>query len=284
MEKNELKSREELKTYFETGKHPTQSQFSNFIDSLRHKEDALSNKEVAMLANSLASIDNVFVYYAVSNVGTLKFPIVISSQDEKDQEIIVKNTNGNIEKRFLLGSAPYTIKAKKISVEELSGTEYYALSYQLSQSYAIYRMFGNNLDLIPEGFDFGKLKENKLPIQIGKLDFGQKVKVVNTNVKFVNNTEIPIQYRVQSGLWSNEFTVENTVTHHYDMWDYLYFYYNADLRGINYEVQCDIYDEDNNNLLATGHLLGGQNQDSWYGGEARGVRKVRIECNYVINK
>ncbi|ANF52043.1 hypothetical protein A0O34_16650 [Chryseobacterium glaciei] len=35
-EKNKLTTREELKTYFETGKYPTQSQFGQFIDNYVH--------------------------------------------------------------------------------------------------------------------------------------------------------------------------------------------------------------------------------------------------------
>uniref|UniRef100_A0AAU6WM68 Uncharacterized protein n=1 Tax=Chryseobacterium endophyticum TaxID=1854762 RepID=A0AAU6WM68_9FLAO len=39
MENNKLPTRQELKTYFETDKYPTQSQFANLIDAYWHKED-----------------------------------------------------------------------------------------------------------------------------------------------------------------------------------------------------------------------------------------------------
>lgn len=42
MEKNKFPTREELKTYFETDKYPTQSQFSDLIDSYWHKEESIS--------------------------------------------------------------------------------------------------------------------------------------------------------------------------------------------------------------------------------------------------
>lgn len=45
MEKNEFTTKEELKTYFGTGKYPTQSQFSDFIDSYWHKEENIESQE-----------------------------------------------------------------------------------------------------------------------------------------------------------------------------------------------------------------------------------------------
>ncbi|MGE8535097.1 hypothetical protein KYG33_07040 [Chryseobacterium sp. D764] len=284
MEKNELTPRKELKTYFETGKHPTQGQFSELIDSLRHREDALTNKEKAILANSLALIDNAFIYYSTNIVGNLKFRIAISSQDEEDQVVTVRQTDNIVEKQFLLGSAPYTFKVKEISEETLKGTEYYLLRYEISPSYTIFRMFGNGLNTIPEGFDLGLLEGKRLPIQIYKQDYGRKVNVINTNIKFVNKTEVPIQYRVSGSNWSSRFRAEDSVTDHYDIADNLSFNYKADLTELNQSIQCTIVDEDTNSLLATGYLYAGQNQDAWYGGDISGIRNVRIECNYSINE
>jgi len=45
MEKNEFTTKEELKAYFGTGKYPTQSQFSDFIDSYWHKEENIESQE-----------------------------------------------------------------------------------------------------------------------------------------------------------------------------------------------------------------------------------------------
>ncbi|CAD0219801.1 hypothetical protein [Chryseobacterium sp. JV274] len=284
MEKNELTPRKELKTYFETGKHPTQGQFSELIDSLRHREDALTNKEKAILANSLALIDNAFIYYSTNIVGNLKFRIAISSQDEEDQVVTVRQTDNIVEKQFLLGSSPYTFKVKEISEETLKGTEYYLLRYEISPSYTIFRMFGNGLNTIPEGFDLGLLEGKRLPIQIYKQDYGRKVNVINTNIKFVNKTEVPIQYRVSGSNWSSRFRAEDSVTDHYDIADNLSFNYKADLTELNQSIQCTIVDEDTNSLLATGYLYAGQNQDAWYGGDISGIRNVRIECNYSINE
>lgn len=284
MEKNELTPRKELKTYFETGKHPTQGQFSELIDSLRHRQDALTNKEMVILANSLALIDNGSIYYSTNSIGNLKFRIVISSQNEEDQVVTVRQTDNAVEKQFLLGSAPYTFKVKEIAEETLKETEYYLLRYELSQSYAILRMFGNGLNTIPEGFDLGSLEGKRLSVQIYKLDMGRKINVINTNIKFVNKTEVPIQYRLTANSWSDRFRAEDTVTDHYDIGDNLSFNYKADLTESNKSIQCDIFDEDKNSLLTTAHLYAGQNQDAWYGGDINGIRNVRIECSYSINE
>ncbi|UKB81185.1 hypothetical protein [Chryseobacterium sp. MEBOG07] len=285
MEENKVTTRNKLKTYFETGKHPTQGQFSDLIDSLKHKEDVLTNREMAILANSLARIDNAFIYYNTNGVGNLKFPIVISSQGEDDQVITIKETDNVVVKQFLLGSAPYTIKTKEFSGGELKETEYYNLGYQFHQTYTINRLFGNNLNTIPDGFELGILDGKRIPIQIYKQNFGKKVMVVNTIVKFINNTEIPIQYRIATGIWNDRFRNEDTVTDHYDVVDYLSFYYSADLQASNKSINCEVYNADNNNLLATALLHAGSSSDFW-GGEQlmEGLRNIRIECNYSKNE
>ncbi|WP_346985733.1 hypothetical protein [Chryseobacterium sp. POE27] len=45
MEKNEITTKEKLKTYFETGKYPTESQFAEWIDSYWHKEENITSQE-----------------------------------------------------------------------------------------------------------------------------------------------------------------------------------------------------------------------------------------------
>ncbi|GEJ45801.1 hypothetical protein [Chryseobacterium sp. ON_d1] len=280
MKNDKLTPREELKTYFETGKYPTQNQFSELIDSLQHKGDALTNKEMVLLANRLAIIDNAFIYYNTNSVGDLRLPIVVSSQDEEDQVITVKNTDSAVEKQFILGSPPYILRTKKASGGNLKETEYYIFSYQISQNYMIYRLFGNNLDTVPEGFELGAMESKRVPVQIAKQDFGKKINIVNTNVKFINKTQVPIEYRVEGITWSNRYRSEDTVTDHYDAWDNLTFYYKADLREINQSILCEIYDEDNNSLLTTGNLNAGQSHSDWYGGQVNEVRNIRIECKY----
>jgi hypothetical protein len=281
MEENKLIPRDQLKTYFKTGKHPTQNQFSELIDSLRHKEDALTKREMIIFVNSMAYIDNTYVYYLANNVGDLEIQMVITSADEEDQMITIRDSvKVGMIRQFLLGNAPYTIKVKKASEGDLKETEYYSLSYQLMESYKIYRLFGNNLPGIPDGFDFGDLKMNRFPIEINKVDNGQKINVVNTRIKFVNNTTVPIQYRAYSQYWGSEYGNKDIVTNHYDLWDFIYISYNADLQTINQNIQCDVYDADSNILLTKVFLSSGQNQENWWGGQIDKVRNVRIECNY----
>ncbi len=286
MEENKLTSREELKTYFETGKHPTQGQFSELIDSLRHKNDVLTKRELVAFVNRMAYIDNAFVYYSANNIGDLEVQVVITSQDEEDQVIIIRDSTkvGTI-RQFLLGSAPYTIAIEKTTGGgDLKGTEYYSFGYQLGNNYYVRRLFGNNLPAIPDGFDFGELKNYNVPIDIHKEDIQQKVNVVNTNITFINKTEIPIQYRAYSQYWGDKYKTEDSVTEHYDIWDFLYLYYNADLQEINQSIQCNVYDVDDDRLLTTGILNAGQSQESWWGGQVEKVRNVRIECSYSINE
>ncbi|PJJ67449.1 hypothetical protein [Chryseobacterium geocarposphaerae] len=285
MEKNKLTTRDKLKTYFETGKYPTQSQFSDLIDLLRLKEDILTNRELVTLANSLEAIENTFIYYFASNVKGLKLPIVISSEDEEDQIITFEETLGDFERRYLFGSAPYTIRVKEFLGGKLNVNEYYNLEYQLDRTYTITRLFGNNLQTIPDGFELGVLSDKKMSVGIYTRDFGKQINIINTDVRFNNNTEIPIRYRIESQYWGDGFKAEDTVTDHYDLWDYLFFYYDADLSGSSQSVNCEIYDADNNKLLSTTSLLAGQSSNSWGGSQyLREIRNIRIECSYHVGE
>lgn len=285
MENNELTTREKLKTYFETGKYPTESQFAELIDSLKFKEDVLTNKEVIILANSLASIDTGFISYLNYNTEDEKFPIVVSSRDEEDQVIIVgKSKNYEGVKQYFLGREPYIIKAKEFSAERLKETEYYYLRYQIDPSYMLYKLFGNNLPTIPDGFEFGMLEGKNFTLEINKLDYGKKINILNTSIKFINKTEVPIQYMVYGGVWSHIYTTKDIITDHYDIGDYLNFNYKADLRGIDKSIECKIYNEDNDQLLMTAHLVARQNNINVSGGgTANEIRNIRIECNYSEN-
>ncbi|SHE79113.1 hypothetical protein [Chryseobacterium takakiae] len=51
METNEITTREKLKTYFETGKYPTESQFAEWIDSYWHKEDITSQETLGTVVS-----------------------------------------------------------------------------------------------------------------------------------------------------------------------------------------------------------------------------------------
>lgn len=288
MEENKITPREVLKSYFEKGDYPTQDQFAELIDSLKHKEDIPTNKETVEFANSLASMDNGYVIYYINlnNGGKeLKFPLVISQDGFEDQVIEIGNTYGNEKRQYFLDNGPYTIKAKKFPKEGLNNYEYYRLYYQIESNYGIYRFFGNNLPTIPEGFEFGTLTDKRFLVQIYKDNLGQQLNIVNTNIKFINNTDLSIQYRPESGYWGHRFIDKDFVTDHYSLWDYLYFYYKADLTKVTQNIVCQVYNEDTGQLLMTGYLYAGQNNvNTWGGGSANMVRNIRIECNYLNNQ
>jgi len=281
MEENKPTSREELKSYFEAGDYPTQGQFGKLIDSLRHKEDVLTNKEAAILANSLAAIENGYIQYYATNVENQKFSFVINQQDEEDQLIEIGETNGITVKKYFYGNAPYTIKAKKFLGEGLKEYEYYFLQYQIDPNFYNYKLFGNNLPKIEEGFEFGTLKGKMFYFQLQKQNIGQRINIVNTRINFKNNTDISILYRTEAGNWNDSYKSKDSVTDHYDAWDYLTFRYSANLQGVERSIECKVYNADNEQLLQTGYLYSGQNNENAWGGQVSRVRNVRIECNYT---
>ena len=137
----------------------------------------------------------------------------------------------------------------------------------------------NNLPSIPEGFEFGEVEGKQFYITITKQNFGRQIKVVNTTVKFLNETGVPIEYKASSSNWSVKYRSEDTVTDHYEKWDYLYFYYKADLTEVENDIHCKLYNDDTNQLIGTGYLRAGQNnQNTWGGSQVRGIRNIRIEC------
>lgn len=284
MEKIEFPTREELKIYFETGKHPTQGQFSDLIDSLKHKEDLLTNKELVTIANSLATLDNAYIEYYINNVGDLKFPIVVASQDEEESVIELWNNSGNETKQYYFGNPPYTITAKEFPMDGLAKNEYYFLYWQVDENNQMQRLFGNNLNTIPDGFELGRQKGKRFYFQLTRQNLVSQINVVNTKIRFINNTDMLVQYRAFSGNWGDRFRTEDTITDHYHLWDYLFFYYNADLRDTDQTIECKIYNADNDQLLLTNYLYAGQNNENVGGGNLLdAIRNIRIECDYYEN-
>jgi hypothetical protein len=281
MEKNEITTREKLKTYFETGKYPTESQFAELIDFLSLKDDVLTNKELVDLSNRLASLDNGYITYRTNSIEEEKFPIVVRPKDEEDQVFVISKTDDKDEKRYFQGSAPYTIRTQKFSVEDLGENKYYYLYSLIDDSYATNRLFGNNLTAFPDEFELGTVENKKFYIQISKQDFEKKISNLHTRFTLVNKTEIPVQYALYGNYWSNKYTSEDMVTDHYDLSDSLACFYKADLTEIDKSIECRLYDADGDKLLMTAHLLPGQkNQNVWAGSIITGVRNVRIECDY----
>ncbi|WP_185287921.1 hypothetical protein [Chryseobacterium lactis] len=283
MEENKLITRDQLKTYFETGKYPTQNQFSDLIDSLRLKEDALTDKDVVILANSLAAINKGSVQYTINDDIDLKLSLLVNQQEGEDQVIKMDYTYGGEKTQYFWGDAPYTLTIKELSQGKLAETEYYNLRYSLGPNFESNRLFGNNLPEVPEGFELGKMEGKRSSIRINKQRFWKKIDIINTHIEFVNKTEVPIEYRPEASYWNHQYTAKDLDTHHYDVDDSFYFYYKADLRAIEQSIQCRLYDADNGNLLMTGYLNAGQNNPSaWGGGQTHGVRNIRIECDYYV--
>lgn len=279
MENNKLPTREELKTYFETDKTPTQEQFADLIDSFKHKNDIPTNREAVILANSIESINTALFTYNGSNLQR-EFPVILHSQGETDQTIKIGDTGGRLLRQYFLGGGPYTIRAGAFPKDGLEENEYYFLYFTADQKTIISRVFGNNLPEIPDGFEFGTMEAKIFNILINKQGYEQKINIINTNVEFINNTQENIQYKAESNSWTNPYTSRSIVTDHYDIWDYLNFYYKADLRKSDKNIICRAYDADSNSLLAAGYLYAGQNAENAWGGQAWSIRNIRIECNY----
>lgn len=283
MEEKKLISKDQLKTYFENGKRPTENQFSDLIDALKHKGDALTNREAVMIANSLESIDTEYITYSGNNIDDQKFLMAIHSDEKEDQIITLINTPEGQKKLYFLGNAPYTIRAKEFPTGGLEQNEYYYASCQLGEYSNTTRLFGGNLPKIYDGFEFGTLEAKNLSVQVGKMNLGQRIDVINANIRFVNTTGSPVQYSTQALYWSHVYTDKDIVTDHYSIWNYFALYFRADLRKIDQSIECNIYNEDNGTLLMTIILNAGQNNKNIPASEAiREIKNIRIECRYAV--
>ncbi|WP_312296744.1 hypothetical protein [Chryseobacterium sp.] len=284
MDEHKLITRDQLKTYFETGKYPTQNQFSDLIDSLKHKQDGLTTKETITLANTLNTIRNGFLAYINYIPAEEYFPIVVRSQDEEDQIIDVGLNNSDIIRQYFYGKPPYTITTKEFSAKNLGENEYYYFRYQTDgdYTYMLSRLFGNNLPTIPDGFEVGALKRKWLTIEIQKVSVREKAEIINTNIRLVNKTSVSVEYMIYAGYWSHEYTDQNIVTEHYNLGDYLTFNFKADLTGYDKRIECRLYNDDTGELLATNWLNPGFKNVNIPGGNADRCRNIRIECDYYI--
>lgn len=285
MEENKITPREVLKSYFEKGDYPTQDQFAELIDSLKHKQDPISSKEFTIATNNFFANNGFITYYDYS-MDDESFPIVVKSSDPEDQIILLgKGYSSEENKIYFFGNAPYTITAKEFSTAGLKNTEYYQLVYQVDSFFTARKLFGNNLPTIPDGFEFGTLKGKKFYLEIHKIDLGQQVQIVHTKIRMVNNTDVLIQYSTASVYWSEGYRTEDFITSHYNLGDFIYLNYKADLTTVTQNIVCQVYDEDTGQLLMTGYLYAGQNNvNTWGGGSANMVRNIRIECNYLNNQ
>ena len=281
METNEITTREKLKTYFETGKYPTEGQFAELIDFFSLKDDIVSNKELVTLANNLAALDNGYILYNTSNIENEKFPIVVHSKEGEDQIFTIGKTENKEQKRYFQGSAPYTVRTKDFLVDQLEGHRYYYLNTQIDDGATMSRLFGNNLPPIPGDFEMGTVENKKISVRISNEDFDRKISNLHTHLTFVNKTEILIEYALYGNYWSNRYISKDMVTDHYDLGDFLACFYRADLTEVSKAIECRIYDADNDTLLMKASLIPGQkNINVSAGGALAGIRNARIECQY----
>jgi hypothetical protein len=279
MKKNEITTKEKLKTYFKKGKYPTESQFAELIDSLKLEDDVLTNKELVNFSNMQASLNNGSIIYTNSASEDSEFSIVVSSEDDEEQILTLSNTNRE-KKLYFYGSSPYRIRPKNFTAKGLEAYEYYCFYSRIDNAYAVNRLFGNNLPSISETLELGTVN-NDYYIQIYKLNFEQEIHNLHTTFTFVNKTIIPIRYAVYGDYWCNPFTAQNMITDHYNVSDYLNCYYKADFSEFDGSIECKIFNADNNDLIQAVYLTSEQqNQDVW-GGTIIGSRNVRIECDYV---
>lgn len=278
-----VQDRNTLKTFFETGDIPSQNQFADLIDSLKHQNDklTLSNEEIILIANRITNIDTAFIEYRSISFGNSIIKIEVTQQNAENQVIEIKSIKSrqSLLKQYFSGDAPYKIKLKEFQGEELNLNEYYVVYCELNQNYGIQRLLGNNLPILPEGFEFGIVNGNRCYFEVSKQNFEQELNIVHSNIKFINNTNVTIEYRAGSSYWGDIYRTKDTVTDHYNAWDYLIFSYNADMTNETHAIECKIYNSDTDELLAVGDLKPGQNNQNASGGATiNEVRNIRIEC------
>lgn len=139
-----IKSRNELKTYFETGDKPTEEQFSHFIDSYYHKKDTfIKVVEIKDFMGGWKSYGDKYgtAYYVINVVsGLIVFHGLIRGGETKElfkissdiipNQILVFNVNAN-ENRFtplevnpegVVSINPNEFRPETVS---LSGVSYY---------------------------------------------------------------------------------------------------------------------------------------------------------------
>lgn len=283
-----IRDKNTLKTFFEKGDIPSQNQFEDLIDSFKHQNDidtlVLTDQEIMSIANRLASIDNASVEYEFENMADNSLiKLDIAQEKAENQEIEIRcniYNSGTQQRQYFLGDEPFTVTIKEFKSEELHDNEYYYLDVTSRNNNKLLKLIGNKLPTTTlEGFELGVIDIRSFHFAISKINLGKELTIVHTNIEFINKTEVPIEYKCQSTFWTDVYRTENSVTAHYEEWDYLIFNYNADMTKEDYTIACKVYDSDTKKLLVTNYFLSGGNYKNFSNGvNATKVRNVIIEC------
>jgi hypothetical protein len=281
-----IRDKNTLKTFFETGDIPSQNQFADLIDSLKHQNDTavlvLTDQVIVSFANRLETIENPSVQYSLVNMGDSLIKLDIAQENGENQTIEIRSNIYEMYfsgKQYLLGGGPFTVTIKELKSEELRTNEYYHLNLG-GQNGSMQRLIGNRLPTTLKDFKFDTIKGRGFTFffSISKQNFGRELGIVHTNIEFVNKTDVPIEYRCYSYYWSDLYTTKDTITSHYDEWDYLSFECNADMTKEDYTIEFNVYDRDTKELLSSNYLNPGENYKGIGMGGVNGVRNVMIEC------
>jgi hypothetical protein len=280
-----VRDKNTLKTFFETGDIPSQNQFADLIDSLKHQNDSdplvITDDEIVSIANRLAAIENSSVEYGLSNMGDLLIKLDIAQENGESQEIKIESNiyePNTSKKQYLLGKGPFTVTIKELKSAELRPNEYYFISLGgLSDRFQ--GLLGNKLPATLKDFQY-TIEGRGLTVyfSISKYNAGKELGIVHTNIEFINKTDVPIEYKCHGTFWSDVYRTENTVTAHYDEWDYISFTCNADMTKVDYTIAFNVYDSDTKELVSTSYLAPGENYKNAGMGGVNGVRNVLIEC------
>lgn len=283
-----IRDKNTLKTFFEKGDIPSQNQFEDLIDSFKHQNDTdtfvLTDQEIMSIANRLTSIDNASIEYEFENIADnslIKLNIAQEKVENQEIEIRCNIYNSGIQqRRYFLGDGPFAVTIKEFKSEELQTNEYYSLSVTSQNNNKLLRLIGNKLPTTSlEGFEFGVIDSKSFHFSISKINLGKELNIVHTNIEFINKTDVQIEYKCQSSFWTDIYRSEDSVTAHYDEWDYLIFNYNADMTKEDYAIVCKVYDSDTKELLVTNYFLPRGNYKNFSNGvNATKVRNVMIEC------
>jgi hypothetical protein len=283
-----IRDKNTLKTFFEKGDIPSQNQFEDLIDSFKHQNDTdtlvLTDQEIMSIANRLTSIDNASVEYEFDNMADnslIKLDIAQENAENQEIEIRCNVYNSGIQQRqYFLGNEPFTVTIKEFKSEKLQANEYYSLDVTSRNNNKLLRLIGDKLPTTTlEGLEFGVIDSKSFLFTISKINLGKELNIVHTNIEFINKTDVLIEYKCQSAFWTDVYRTEDSVTSHYDEWDYLIFNYNADMTKADYTIACKVYDRETKKLLVANYFLPGGNYRNFSNGvNATKVRNVIIEC------
>lgn len=250
----------------------------------------ISERDARILANALFSPQGAkFTYYSNQIPGGVFLPVEVSQQGEPNQIINITNTNGQQKNLYMIGNPVYNARINQCPNPTLQVGEYLYLNWYRDQNNPQNDrqiLFGNNLGPLPANFNLGDFNTD-FYIDFSKQNFGQQLSYVSTDIEAINNSSVASskiliqangQYYKSEAYKVSEIPNGHIITNHFNIWDYIYPYWQVNMVGEanGNGIKFELFDS-NDVLQGTQYAYNNNNYQGWnWIGQVYGQRTAKV--------